>query len=239
MAGDCFCFHSSLGLTIRQKGWSAITTHLGQEASTGYLGVTLVKCCWPPLWGVTLRSSETETISPHFSSHAWKLPWSCFGFLAVPVRKHLTLRTHHWPDISLTVLKTSSFLGSRGSVFVKASLKQNEWGIGRMDQPEFLPSASPPVLNDQLATHPRNATGRMLTSPLIFVQFLKESMFVAFMERIPFSSPIPMPLHTVKVETWKSGGEERSIITCNGINMKILLVQKTLPLGQSHLSKIS
>ena len=70
-----------------------------------------------------------------------------------------------------------------------------------MAQPEFLPSPSPPVLNDQQATHPRNATGRMLTSPLILVQFLKESMFVAFMERIPLSSPIPMPLHTVKRDT--------------------------------------
>lgn len=54
------------------------------------------------------------------------------------------------------------------------------------------------VLDGQQVTHPRNATGRMLTSPLILVQFLKESIFVAFMERIPLSSPIPMPLHTVK-----------------------------------------
>lgn len=92
---------------------------------------------------------------------------------------------------------------------MKASLKQTEQGIGkRTAQPEFLPSPSPPVLNDQPATHPRNATGRMLTSPLIFVQFLKESMFVAFKERIPLSSPIPMPLHTVKREIQKSGGKK-------------------------------
>lgn len=78
-----------------------------------------------------------------------------------------------------------------------------------MAQPEFLPSPSPPVLNDQQATHPRNATGRMLTSPLILVQFLKESMFVAFMERIPLSSPIPIPLHTVKREMQKSGWGRR------------------------------
>lgn len=67
-------------------------------------------------------------------------------------------------------------------------------------------SPSLSVLNGQQVTHPRNATGRMLTSPLILVQFLKESIFVAFMERIPLRSPIPMPLHTVEGEIQKLGG---------------------------------
>lgn len=117
---------------------------------------------------------------------------------------------------------------------MKASLKYTEGGIGkRTAQPEFLPSPSSPVLNNQRATHPRNATGRMLTSPLILVQFLKESMFVALMERIPLSSPIPMPLHTVKRKIQKSGRRRVKPKHMKGINMEMPLVQKALPYGET------
>lgn len=132
--------------------------------------------------------------------------------------------------ISLTVLKTSSFLGSKGRVFVKASLKQTEQIGKRTAQLEFLPSPSPPVLNGQQATHPRNATGRMLTSPLILVQFLKESMFVAFMERIPLSSPIPMPLHTVKRDIQKSGGRRVKLSHLEGNRHRDAISPESTPI---------
>lgn len=56
-----------------------------------------------------------------------------------------------------------------------------------------------PVSVTSSVTYPLNATGRIWRSPLIDVQFLKCLIFVAFMESVSLNSPMPIPLHTVKI----------------------------------------